>query len=126
MTTTICNSPLTGRGEVALTIQTVDGEGEPMTVAGIIETACYYRANMDAQGDMADLATMRKINKILDVVETEPCCVEIEDEQYQLIRPSIESIVTRSWPIHAPSVIDQMDEYENTCADNCNCSHSDD
>ena len=66
---TICNGPLTGRGDVALVIQTADGESQPMSVAGIVETACYYRANMDAQADTADLATMRKINKILDAVE---------------------------------------------------------
>ena len=123
---TIQNGPLTGRGDTTLTIETSGGESTPMSVAGIIETACYYRANVDAQADTADLATMRSINKILDVVENDGCCVKIEEEQYSLIRPSIETIVTRSWPIHAPSVIDQMDEYENTCADNCNCSHSDD
>ena len=124
--TIICNGPLTGRGNTALSIQTVEGDSEPMTVAGLIETACYYRANMDAQGDVADLATMRKINKILDVVENGGCCVDIPDDQYTLIGPSVESIVTRSWPIHAPSVLDQLDEYKNACANNCNCSHSDD
>ena len=123
---TICNGPLTGRGDTALTIQTVSGDSQPMTVAGIIETACYYRANMDAQADMADLATMRKINKILDAVEKPDCCVEIEDDYYMLIRTSVDEIVTRSWPIHAPSVLDQLESYENTCADDCDCSHSDD
>ena len=123
---TICNGPLTGRGDVALTIQTVNGDSAPMSVAGIVETACYYRANMDAQADTADLATMPKINKILDAVEKPDCCVEMEDDQYSLIRPSIEDIVTRSWPIHAPSVIDQLESYENTCASDCDCSHSDD
>ena len=121
---TICNGPLTGRGDVALVIQTADGESQPMSVAGIVETACYYRANMDAQADTADLATMRKINKILDAVEKPDCCVEMEDDQYALIRPSIEQIVTRSWPIHAPAVIDQLEIYENSCAsdcDNCDC-----
>ena len=123
---TIQNGPLTGRGDTALTIETTGGESSPMSVAGIMETACYYRANMDAQADTADLATMRKINKILDVVENDGCCVKIEEEQYSLIRPSIESIVTRSWPIHAPSVLDQLDEYKNACANNCDCSHSGD
>ena len=62
---TIQNGPLTGRGDVGLTIETSGGESQPMSVAGIMETACYYRANMDAQADTADLATMRSINKIL-------------------------------------------------------------
>ena len=118
----IMNGPLTGRGDTALTIETTGGESQPMSVAGIMETACYYRANTDAQADTADLATMRTINKILDVVEKDGCCVKIEEEQYSLIRPSIESIVTRSWPIHAPSVLDQLDNYENTdtaCGDCC-------
>ena len=123
---TIENGPLTGRGDTALTIETTGGESQPMSVAGIMETACYYRANMDAQADTADLPTMRNINKILDVVENGDCCVDIPDEQYSLIRPSVESIVTRSWPIHAPSVLDQLDEYKDACTDNCNCSHSDD
>ena len=123
---TIENGPLTGRGDTALTIETTGGESQPMSVAGIMETACYYRANMDAQADTADLATMRMINKILDVVENDGCCVKIEEEQYSLIRPSIESIVTRSWPIHAPSVLDQLDEYENTGAACSDCSDSDD
>ena len=123
---TIMNGPLTGRGDTALTIETSGGEGQPMSVAGIMETACYYRANMDAQAATADLATMRSINKILDVVEKDGCCVKLESDQYRLIRPSIESIVTRSWPIHAPSVIDQLDEYENTGAACGDCSDSDD
>ena len=123
---TIQNGPLTGRGDTTLTIETSGGESQPMSVAGIMETACYYRANMDAQADTADLATMRMINKILDVVENDGCCVKIEEEQYGLIRPSIESIVTRSWPIHAPSVIDQLDDYENTGAACSDCSDSDD
>ena len=123
---TIMNGPLTGRGDTTLTIETSGGESQPMSVAGIMETACYYRANMDAQADTADLATMRNINKILDVVENDGCCVKIEEEQYNLIRPSIENIITRSWPIHAPSVIDQLDEYENTGAACGNCSDSDD
>ena len=123
---TIQNGPLTGRGDTALTIETTGGESQPMSVAGIMETACYYRANMDAQADTADLATMRKINKILDVVENDGCCVKIEEEQYSLIRPSIESIVTRSWPIHAPSVLDQLDEYENNDTACSDCSDSDD
>ena len=123
---TIENGPLTGRGDIGLTIETSGGESQPMSVAGIMETACYYRANMDAQADTADLATMRMINKILDVVENDGCCVKIEEEQYNLIRPSIESIVTQSWPIHAPSVIDQLDDYENTGAACSDCSDSDD
>ena len=123
---TIANGPLTGRGDTALTIETSGGESTPMSVAGIIETACYYRANVDAQADTADLATMRSINKILDVVENDGCCVKIEEEQYSLIRPSIETIVTRSWPIHAPSVIDQLDAYENTDTACGDCSDSDD
>ena len=123
---TIQNGPLTGRGDTALTIETTGGESSPMSVAGIMETACYYRANMDAQADTADLATMRNINKILDVVEKDGCCVKIEEEQYSLIRPSIESIVTRSWPIHAPSVLDQLDEYENNDTACSDCSDSDD
>ena len=123
---TIQNGPLTGRGDVGLTIETSGGESQPMSVAGIMETACYYRANMDAQADIADLATMRSINKILDVVEKDGCCVKIEDDQYDLIRPSIESIVTRSWPVHAPSVIDQLDDYENTGTACGDCSDSDD
>ena len=123
---TIQNGPLTGRGDTALTIETTGGESQPMSVAGIMETACYYRANMDAQADTADLATMRNINKILDVVEKDGCCVKIEEEQYSLIRPSIESIVTRSWPIHAPSVIDQLDGYENNNTACGDCSDSDD
>ena len=123
---TIANGPLTGRGDTALTIETSGGESTPMSVAGSIETACYYRANVDAQADTADLATMRSINKILDVVENDGCCVKIEEEQYSLIRPSIETIVTRSWPIHAPSVIDQLDAYENSGAACGNCSDSDD
>ena len=123
---TIMNGPLTGRGDTTLTIETSGGDSQPMSVAGIMETACYYRANMDAQADTADLATMRNINKILDVVENDGCCVKIEEEQYNLIRPSIENIITRSWPIHAPSVIDQLDEYENTGTACGNCSDSDD
>ena len=123
---TIMNGPLTGRGDTTLTIETSGGESQPMSVAGIMETACDYRANMDAQADTADLATMRNINKILDVVENDGCCVKIEEEQYSLIRPSIENIITRSWPIHAPSVIDQLDEYENTGTACGNCSDSDD
>ena len=123
---TIKNGPLTGRGDTVLTIETSGGESTPMSVAGIIETACYYRANVDAQADTADLATMRSINKILDVVENDGCCVKIEEEQYSLIRPSIETIVTRSWPIHAPSVIDQLDAYENTDTACGDCSDSDD
>ena len=123
---TIQNGPLTGRGDTALTIETTGGESSPMSVAGIMETACYYRANMDAQADTADLATMRKINKILEVVEKDGCCVKIEEDQYSLIRPSIESIVTRSWPIHAPSVLDQLDEYENNDTACSDCSDSDD
>ena len=123
---TIMNGPLTGRGDTTLTIETSGGASQPMSVAGIMETACYYRANMDAQADTADLATMRNINKILDVVENDGCCVKIEEEQYSLIRPSIENIITRSWPIHAPSVIDQLDEYENTGTACGNCSDSDD
>ena len=123
---TIKNGPLTGRGDTVLTIETSGGESQPMSVAGIMETACYYRANMDAQADTADLATMRSINKILDVVENDGCCVKIEEEQYSLIRPSIETIVTRSWPIHAPSVIDQLDAYENTDTACGDCSDSDD
>jgi len=123
---TIENGPLTGRGNTALTIETTGGDSQPMSVAGVMETACYYRANMDAQADTADLATMRSINKILDVVEKDGCCVKIEEEQYSLIRPSIESIVTRSWPIHAPSVLDQLDDYENSNTACGNCSDSDD
>ena len=123
---TIMNGPLTGRGDTTLTIETSGGDSQPMSVAGIMETACYYRAHMDAQADTADLATMRNINKILDVVENDGCCVKIEEEQYSLIRPSIENIITRSWPIHAPSVIDQLDEYENTGAACGDCSDSDD
>ena len=123
---TIMNGPLTARGDTALTIETTGGESQPMSVAGIMETACYYRANMDAQADTAALATMRSINKILDVVEKDGCCVKLESDQYSLIRPSIESIVTRSWPIHAPSVIDQLDEYENTGAACGDCSDSND
>ena len=122
----IMNGPLTGRGDTTLTIETSGGESQPMSVAGIMETACYYRANMDAQADTADLATMRNINKILDVVEKDGCCVKIEEDQYSLIRPSIESIVTRSWPIHAPSVLDQLDEYENNDTACSDCSDSDD
>ena len=123
---TIQNGPLTGRGDVGLTIETSGGESQSKSVAGIIETACYYRANMDAQADIADLATMRSINKILDVVEKAGCCVKIEYAQYDLIRPSIESIVTRIWPVHAPSVIDQLDDYENTGTACGDCSDSDD
>ena len=123
---TIQNGPLTGRGDTTLTIETSGGESQPMSVAGIMEPACYYRANMDAQADTADLATMRNINKILDVVEKDGCCVKIEEDQYSLIRPSIESIVTRSWPIHAPSVLDQLDEYENNDTACSDCSDSDD
>ena len=123
---TIQNGPLTGRGDTALTIETTGGESSPMSVAGFMETACYYRANMDAQADTADLATMRNINKILDVVEKDGCCVKIEEDQYSLIRPSIESIVTRSWPIHAPSVLDQLDDYENNDTACGDCSDSDD
>ena len=119
---TICNGPLTGRGEVPLVINTVDGDSKGMNVAGILETACYYRANMDAQADTADLATMRKLNKILDAVEKPDCCVVIDDDQYALIRPTVEDIVTRSWTIHAPAVIDQLEKYENGCADNCDNS----
>ena len=123
---TIMNGPLTGRGDTTLTIETSGGDSQPMSVAGIMETACYYRANMDAQADTADLATMRSINKILDVVEKDVCCVKIEEDQYDLIRPSIETIWTRSWPIHAPSGIDQLDEYENPGAACGDCSDSDD
>ena len=122
----ITNGLLTGRGDVGLTIETTGGESQPMSVAGVMETACYYRANMDAQADTADLATMRSINKILDVVEKDGCCVKIEEEQYSLIRPSIESIVTRSWPIHAPSVLDQLDDYENSNTACGDCCDSDD
>ena len=82
---TIKNGPLTGRGDTVLTIETSGGESQPMSVAGIMETACYYRANMDAQADTADLATMRSINKILDVVEKDGCCVGIEDDQYEKV-----------------------------------------
>ena len=123
---TICNGPLTGRGDTALSISTPEGDSQPMSVAGLFETACYYRANMDAQADTADLATMRKINKILDAVEKPDCCVEIEDDQYALIRPSVEQIVTRSWPIHAPSVIDQLENYENDCSSDCDSCNSND
>ena len=123
---TLCNGPLTGRGDIPLTIATPEGESAGMTVSGIMETACYYRANKDAQADTADLATMRKINKILDAVEAADCCVSIDDDQYEVIRPDIEDIVTRSCPIHAPSVIDQLDNYENNSTDNCDCSHSHD
>ena len=123
---TICNGPLTGRGEVPLVINTVDGDSKGMNVAGILETACYYRANMDAQADTADLATMRKLNKILDAVEKPDCCVVIEDDQYEMIRPTIDEIVTRSWTIHAPSVIDQLEKYEDGCADNCDSCDSGD
>ena len=123
---TICNGTLTGRGDQALVIQTPEGDSKGMDVAGILETACYYRANMDAQADTAALATMRKLNKILDAVETPDCCVVIEDDQYEMIGPTVEDIVTRSWTIHAPSVIDQLENYENGCADNCDSCDSGD
>ena len=123
---TICNGPLTGRGEVPWVITTVDGDSKGMNVAGILETECNYRANMDAQADTADLATMRKLNKILDAVEKPDCCVVIEDDQYEMIRPTIDEIVTRSWTIHAPSVIDQLEKYEDGCADNCDSCDSGD
>ena len=37
---TIENGPLTGRGDIGLTIETSGGESQPMSVAGIMETAC--------------------------------------------------------------------------------------
>ena len=71
----IRNGSLTGRGSVPLTISTEDGDSQSMTVAGILEVACYYKSNLDAQADVADLATMRKLNKILDAVENPECCI---------------------------------------------------
>ena len=117
------NGALTGRGDVPLSISTEDGDSQGMSVAGILEVACYYKSNLDAQADVADLATMRKLNKILDAVEKPECCIEIDDDNFEFIKESIENIVVRSWPIHAPQVIDQLDEYkcDSDSCDNCDC-----
>ena len=115
---------LTGRGGMPLSISTDEGNSQEMTVSGILEVACYYKSNLDAQADIADLATMRKLNKILDAVEKPECCIEIDEENFEFIKESIENIVVRSWPIHAPQVIDQLDEYKcdpDSC-DNCDCN----
>ena len=121
----IHNGPLLGRGDSPLSIQTTEGESEPMTVAGIIETACYYKANMDAQAEITDLASMRTLNKILDAVEKPGCCIEVDDKQFESVKPAIESIVVRSWPIHAPKVVDQLENYEcnSDSCDNCDCNN---
>ena len=117
------NGPLTGRGDVPLVINTPDGDSTGMTVAGMHETAAYYKANKRAQEEVVSLQDMRKLNKVLDAVEGAGCCLAIEDDQYELVSDAIEEIVTRSWPIHAPSVIDQMEGYENDTdsCDNCDC-----
>ena len=107
-----------------LSISTDEGNSQEMTVSGILEVACYYKSNLDAQADIADLATMRKLNKILDAVEKPECCIEIDEDNFEFIIESIENIVVRSWPIHAPQVIDQLDEYKcdpDSC-DNCDCN----
>ncbi len=121
----IHNGPLVGRANIPLTISTDDGNSEPMTVAGLVEVACYYKSNLDAQADVADLATMRKLNKILDAVEKPECCIDIDEDNYNFIQDAVENIVVRSWPIHAPNVIDQIDEYkcDSDSCDNCSCNN---
>ena len=52
------NGALTGRGDVPLSISTDEGDSKGMTVAGMLEVACYYKSNLDAQADVADLATI--------------------------------------------------------------------
>ena len=36
------NGTLTGRGDIPLSISTEEGDSQGMTVAGILEVACYY------------------------------------------------------------------------------------
>ena len=119
----LLNSLLTGRSDAALTINTDEGTSSPVTVASIIETAVYYKAAQAAQEDTATLNGMRKLNKILDVVEEGGCCIEIKDSHYNMVKPVIESIVSRSWPIHAPHVIDQL-ESNALSTSGCDCSNS--
>ena len=88
----IRNGNLTGRGNVPLSINTEEGDSQGMTVAGIMEVACYYKSNLDAQADVADLATMRKLNKILDAVEKPECCIEVDEENFEFIKESIENL----------------------------------
>ena len=119
----LLNGPLTGRSGLELTINTEEGSSAPVTVASIIETAVYYKAANAAQEDTATLNGMRKLNKILDVVEEGGCCMDLKDAHYSMIKPEIESIVARSWPIHAPHVIDQLESNELSTT-GCDCSNS--
>ena len=119
----LLNSPLMGRSGAVLTINTDEGNSTPITVASIIETAVYCKAANATQENTATLNGMRKLNKILDVVEEGGCCMELKDTHYSMIKPEIESIVTRSWPIHAPHVIDQLESNELSTS-GCNCSNS--
>ena len=123
----IRNKPLVGRKEAPLMIIDEDGESKDITLGQALESACYLRANEESQKGILELQTSRKINKVLDAIEEAGCCFEIPEEDLDIVKPSLEEVLLRSWPLHAPIIMDNFDAtYQCDCTGSGDCCDSGD
>lgn len=103
----IVNSSLLGRKGVTLKVLNETGIETEFKAFDIIKLAAFNipKEEMTMEG-------MRKANKILDKIEMAEEAgnaeVEIDEDMWKFLRPTIETIVVKSFSIHAPYVIDQL------------------
>lgn len=118
----IFNKPLVGRKDAPLVLIDEDGETIDITIAQALESACYLKANTESQQGIIELQTSRKINKVLDAIEEAGCCFEIQEEDLEIVKPTLEEVLLKSWPLHAPIIMDNFNAtYQCDCTGSCDC-----